>query len=75
MKDYYSVTGGYRKRRDSCVAENIQTLTSTVSWGRGRKGIFSSWWKSPKLEGTESKQGVETWKGLAQATPLLDMGS
>lgn len=75
LKDYWGVAGGYCNRRDCCIAESIQTLTSTVSWSRDRKGLFSYGWKSPRLEGIGSKQGVAMWKGLAQATPLIEIGS
>lgn len=44
-------------------------------WSRGEKGLFSYEWKSPRLEGIGSKQGVAMWKGLAKATHLTEIGS
>lgn len=75
LKDYWSVAGSYCNRRDCCTADSNQTLTSTMFWSRGKKGLFSYEWKSPRLEGIGSKQGVAMWKGLAKATHLTEIGS
>lgn len=69
------MAGSYCNRRDCWIAESIQTLTSTMFWSRGKRGFFSYGWKSPRLEGIGSKQGVAMWKGLAKATHLTEIGS